>query len=255
MFRSDIISLREFYSGSLGKVASRLMRDAVRNIWPELGNDTLIGIGYTQPLLPIWKQSQRQEQHISTDCFSFMPSTLGAIYWPTRGKNKSAMMDVTQLPLRDQQCNRIILLHTLEHAEAVSSELEECWRVLVPGGRMLVCVPNRLGIWARRENTPFASGRPYSMNELKHLLSEHHFTFKSGQTLLHTPPSNKRWILKIMPWLEQALGYLFPLFGGVLIVEVEKQIYASLPQKSSVLKPVGALMPKPQSVAQKINQD
>lgn len=251
MLGTDIIALREFYSSPLGTVTSRLMRDAVRERWPELGQDTLIGIGYPLPLLPIWKQSAKQEPHISTGCFSFMPASLGAIYWPTRGKNKSAMISTTRFPLRDQQCNRILMLHALEHSESFSSLLEECWRVLVPGGRMLVCAPNRRGIWARRETTPLATGRPYSVGELKHLLSQHQFTFRNAQTLLHTPPSHKRWMQKIMPWAENLLGYLFPMFGGLVMIEVEKQLYASIPQKSPTLKKVGALMPKPKSVTQK----
>lgn len=52
---------------------------------------------------------------------------------------------------------------------------EQIWRVLTPGGRMIVVVPNRAGVWARVEHTPFGHGRPYSRGQLRELLSETQF--------------------------------------------------------------------------------
>ena len=37
-------------------------------------------------------------------------------------------------------------------------QLREIWRVLAAGGRVILVVPNRAGIWARTEATPFGHG-------------------------------------------------------------------------------------------------
>ena len=46
----------------------------------------------------------------------------------------------------------LVLLHALETADHPHAVLSEAWRVLGPGGRMLVMAPNRAGLWARSEN-------------------------------------------------------------------------------------------------------
>ena len=44
--------------------------------------------------------------------------------------------------------------------------LREVWRVLAAGGRLLAVVPNRRGVWARIDTTPFGHGRPYSRSQI-----------------------------------------------------------------------------------------
>ena len=39
------------------------------------------------------------------------------------------------------------------------------------GGRLLIVVPNRRGVWARSDTTPFGHGRPYSRSQITHLLA------------------------------------------------------------------------------------
>ena len=41
--------------------------------------------------------------------------------------------------------------------------------MLAPGGRVVFIVPNRSGLWARRDVTPFGYGRPYSLGQLEAL--------------------------------------------------------------------------------------
>ena len=58
----------------------------------------------------------------------------------------------------------------LETAERVRPLLREMWRVLAPEGRLILVVPNRRGVWARLDKTPFGQGRPYSRRQLEALL-------------------------------------------------------------------------------------
>ena len=81
-----------------------------------------------------------------------------------------------ELPLADSSIDRMLLVHLLEHAENPRETLKEIWRVLAPGGRLVIVVPNRRGVWARFEHTPFGTGRPFSRGQLTELLRETNFT-------------------------------------------------------------------------------
>ena len=99
-------------------------------------------------------------------------------------------------------------------------------RVLGPGGRALFIVPNRAGLWSRRDATPFGFGRPYSASQLEAQLRRHGFTPERGLTVLHAPPSQAPfWLRSAHLW--ERIGRRLPwLSGGVLMVEASKQVYA-----------------------------
>jgi hypothetical protein len=87
-------------------------------------------------------------------------------------------------------------------------------------------VPNRRGIWARLDHTPFGHGRPFSRPQLRQSLEEHRFTPRRHGTLLFTPPTENRVILRYHRVLEILGTMLLPMCGGLLWMEAEKQVYA-----------------------------
>ena len=104
--------------------------------------------------------------------------------------------------------------------------LKEIWRVLAGGGRLLIVVPNRRGIWARLDRTPFGSGRPYTMSQLSQLLRDEQFTPVGSDAALFIPPAKGRMIMRSSPAWERIGKRWFSTFAGVLLVEATKQIYA-----------------------------
>ncbi|MBV8779150.1 MAG: methyltransferase type 11, partial [Alphaproteobacteria bacterium] len=50
---ADVIDLRDFYRTPLGQVARRMIRQALRRVWPDLGGMSLLGIGYPVPFLSV----------------------------------------------------------------------------------------------------------------------------------------------------------------------------------------------------------
>ncbi len=123
--------------------------------------------------------------------------------------------------------DRLVVMHGLETSDTPSQLLEECYRVLGPGGRAMFIAPNRAGLWARSDATPFGFGRPYSLGQLEGQLREHGFKIERHLSLLYQPPSSKRFWLKTGTFWERA-GHQLPviLAGGVLMVEVTKQVPA-----------------------------
>jgi len=58
--------------------------------------------------------------------------------------------------------------------------------------------------------------------------------FTPGETLraLHLPPINRRLVVKAAPALEKIGDAVFQTFGGVLLIDATKQVYAATPGKT-----------------------
>jgi hypothetical protein len=105
--------------------------------------------------------------------------------------------------------------------------LREVWRVLRAGGKLLIVVPNRRGIWARLERTPFGFGHPYSGGQLSRLLRDTMFTPIRTERALFVPPSRSRMVQATAQAWERIGHRLFQAVAGVVLVEAGKQIYAA----------------------------
>lgn len=116
--------------------------------------------------------------------------------------------------------------------------------MLAPGGRALFIVPNRGGLWARRDVTPFGFGRPYTVVQLEAQLRAHDFVPERHVAALFQPPSTKKfWMKTGGVW--ESLGQRLSngIAGGVLLAEVSKQVPAP-PRKGlpeAVRKPLKVL--------------
>ncbi|HWD57769.1 MAG TPA: methyltransferase domain-containing protein [Stellaceae bacterium] len=216
---SDVVDLRDFYRTPLGQVARRMIRRAVRRMWPDLQGMRLLGIGYPAPFLTA--VSPETERTVA-----LMPASLGVLAWPPEGANLALLADEGELPFADFSMDRVILIHALETSEQAGRLLKEAWRVLAGGGRLLVVTPNRRGIWARLDRTPFGSGRPYTMSQLSQLLRDEQFTPVATGAALFVPPTRSRMVLRSARAWERIGARWFPTFAGVVIVEATKQIYA-----------------------------
>jgi SAM-dependent methyltransferase len=217
----DVQDLRSFYYRTqLGRAAQRSIRDQVVEHWPDTKGLTVAGFGFAVPLLrPFLAESRR--------VVALMPGPQGVMTWPQGMPNVSVLCEETLWPLETGTVDRLVLLHGLETSENPSAVLEEAWRVLAPGGRALFIVPNRSGLWARRDATPFGFGRPYTVSQLEAQLRRHEFLPERHGAALFQPPSEKRfWLRTGGVW--EGMGRKVPagIAGGVLIVEASKQLEA-----------------------------
>lgn len=233
MLWPDVIDLKLFYASPQGHVARDVIARAIGRVWPSAKNDVVLGLGYAHPYLaPYLQQADR--------VVTLMPSAQGAVHWPLGDKNLSFLADEAEIPLPDDSVNRVIVIHAFENSEQLRHMLREIWRILVPSGRMLVIVPNRNGVWARVAGSPFAHGSPYSSSQLKAMLRDHSFTPYDSQYCLFTPPTHSRFLLGGWRMFEAVGRRFFTMFGGVIISEAEKQIYASSAPKLAKKKTVRA---------------
>jgi SAM-dependent methyltransferase len=223
----DVADLRDFYARPLGQLARRLLSHKIRARWRGLGGATLVGLGFATPFLGAFRGEVAR-------LTALMPSGQGALVWPSAGRKLSALVEEDRLPLPDNSVDRLLVVHCLEAAERVRPLLRELWRVLAPDGRLMIIVPNRRGVWARLDTTPFGHGQPYSRSQLESLLRQSLFTPFDWSSALHMPPFDRRMLLKTAMAWERVGSRLWPGFAGVLIVEARKEVLAPIGGASKV---------------------
>ena len=112
-----------------------------------------------------------------------------------QGQSLSVLVEETDLPLPDECADRILLVHMLEWTEKSRELLRELWRVLAPNGRLLVIVPNRRGLWARVDSTPFGYGSPFCARSSPSSSRTRCSRPRTGNTRSIMPPFNWRVLL------------------------------------------------------------
>jgi SAM-dependent methyltransferase len=219
---TDVVDIRDFYGTSLGHMSARILRQRLRAIWPDCKRERIVGIGYATPYLRAFQEEAER-------VVAVMPASHGVLRWPPVGPNLAVLADEAELPLPDVSFDRVLLVHSVERTESLRSLLREAWRLLADGGRMIVVVPNRQGIWARIEATPFGHGQPYTATQISRLLRDNLFTPLSTTMALYAPPIFRRLNVAAAPAWERLGSRWFPRFGGVVMIEAAKQIYAPAP--------------------------
>ncbi len=237
---TDVVDLRSFYASPLGHVARRFVGRAVLGFWSNLSGARLVGLGYAVPYLSLLRDGAERT-------LAFMPAAQGVVNWAGAGGSASALVDPLLLPLDDASVDRVLVVHALETSENAEELLAECWRVLAPGGRVLLVAPNRRGLWARVDGTPFGHGRPFSRSQLESLMRATLFSAENWAEALYTPPLARQSILRSAAMWEKVGAGLGLPFSGVHVIDATKQFYRRAPAKSRrafalrhVLAPIGA---------------
>lgn len=218
MFWPDIIELKHFYLSPLGKVARRCIKNCIQRQWPEVEKEWVLGLGFATPYLRGFLEKNRVT--------AVMPAPQGVMHWPPEKANLVALADEAELPFPDGSIEKVLIVHALEYSDQAQAMMREVWRVLAPSGRVLVVVPNRRGLWSRMEGTPLAYGHPYNMNQMLRLLRRSMFAPVCTGTALFTPPSSYQLVQRMERVWETLGPYVISPFGGILVIEAEKQIYA-----------------------------
>ncbi|AJY47490.1 class I SAM-dependent methyltransferase [Martelella endophytica] len=238
---ADIVDLRAFYHSRLGRLAAHSIAMAIAPIWSRMPEERLVGLGYSLPYLDRFAADAER-------AMALMPASQGAVNWPAGEASATALVDDCDLPLPDASIDRVLLVHALEFAESPAEMMRELWRILAPGGRLIIVAPNRRGVWARLEHTPFGNGRPYSKGQIIQLLRETNFTPGAFAEALFFPPSRSRAVLKFRSSFERSGRTLWPAFSGVIIVEAQKRLYQGLPVAARAQRKVLVPALSPQGV-------
>nr|WP_010512836.1 methyltransferase domain-containing protein [Komagataeibacter oboediens] len=219
-----------FYATRRGQVAARLLCQRMAAIWPDGTSGHTLGLGYAHPFLPLWDRpnrpcvSARLDTHVTRDA------------QPWQGRD--CIVNGTHLPFDDLQFDRIVMIHALEVSEDKNSLLRQVWKVLKDDGRLLLVVPNRAGLWAHADNSPFGQGTPFSRRQISRWLADACFRAERHEDALYAPPAGPcpAAPLGMVEWTGRNL---FPRLGGVCMIEAVKDIYAAVPTRPATLVPAG----------------
>ena len=218
---ADLHLTREFYATARGGMAARLLRERLALLWPDLRGQSVLGLGFAAPYLRLWRDAAR--------CVAASPARVGAAAWPADAPCRSCTVEEDALPFPDLCFDRVLLVHGLEAAEDAQRMLREVWRVLSDDGRLLVVTPNRAGLWAHVEGTPFGQGHPYSPGQVGRLLRASLFQVERCDTALYLPPTQVRMLLRGARLWETSGRQVAPQLAGLTITEATKDMFAAIP--------------------------
>lgn len=222
--RRDAVELERFYHSPRGETAEAMIWRRISVLWPDMSGQDVLGLGFAAPILDRFGDAPRRS-------VAFMPGAQGAIIWPGGGAaSRTALGDECRLPFPDSLFDRVVLMHALEEVESIPAFLREVWRVTAPQGRVALIVPNRSGLWARGDATPFGHGRPFSKSQLQGVLADSAFEPAAWSRALYAPPLT--WCCGPSRgefW--EALGEkLYARLSGLILVEAVKRVAALTPR-------------------------
>jgi SAM-dependent methyltransferase len=213
--------LADFYESPVGQIARRMIYRRLRMISPHRAPENVLGFGFAVPYLrALLTEAQR--------VVAFMPAQQGVVAWPP-GRPLSVLGEELSLPFADETFDMVVMVHGLESAEAVRPLMRQIWRVMAPEGRLLLVAPNRAGLWAQTERSPFAYGRPYLRGQLEMLLRESMFAPQRWESALYFPPVKTRRFIGTGAGWERMGQVLWPRFAGVHLVDASKSLFAATP--------------------------
>lgn len=236
--RTDILELHEFYRTALGGLARDMIAGRLEAAWGKAARLQVGGFGYANPYLETFSEADRT--------LAFAPGAQGAMRWPpengaAESGNRVALVNSHRWPLPDASLDRILVVHGLEEAPDPHRLMREIWRVLTDDGRVIIVASHRRGAWSVIDSTPFAAGRPYLKRQLNALLEAAMFRPVNWDPALFFPPFQQRFLLRSAEAWERAGSRLWPGFGGVIMVEAQKDLLAPVGlvrgAKQTVLRP------------------
>ncbi len=226
----NVADLGAFYRSPPGVGVQAMVARRLQAIWPTLEGRDVLGLGYALPYFGDMPGARR--------LVLAMPAQQGVEQWPATGGVSSLIAKEDFLPFADASFDRMLIIHGLEEAHDPARFLQEARRVLTPQGRLVLVVPNRAGLWAHRDISPFGHGRAYTHMQVRRLLHACQLRPAAWTRALYAPLLRRGTSVAAMRAWEQAGEHLWPPFGGVIMVEAVKDELARPKAAHPLLIPV-----------------
>jgi SAM-dependent methyltransferase len=112
-------------------------------------------------------------ERITQAAYGFDLSTLAASYWSKRGISRACVASINEIPFASSSFDAVVSVDVLE-CEAVAEEkaYEEIFRVLKPGGYIILVVPAYDWLMSEEHHRAVKAVRRYSRKRLSEFLSK-----------------------------------------------------------------------------------
>ncbi|MCX7343780.1 MAG: methyltransferase domain-containing protein [Proteobacteria bacterium] len=218
----DVVDLKEFYQSSTANDITPIFQEILKKLRVSNKNSRCLFVGFGAP----YADQNKSE-------FLLMPAHIGVLAWPDSKNNRTLLAYEDEWPFADHMFDEIIVLHGLEYAQNAGKLFEECYRSLLPEGRLIVIVPNRRSIWVRSDKTPLGFGQPYTLTQLSKILKKYDFIPIDVARGLYSLPSKKSFY-NIWSWFfELIASRALQKFSGLVGVVAIKRVYAGIPVRKS----------------------
>lgn len=230
--RPDVLAMHRFYASPMGRAVAQLIQARVAPLWTAPETAPLYGLGYALPYLEMAGGNVPDDGGALPSGlerrFALMPAAQGVTHWPSLEDSATALVDEYHLPIADSSVERLLMVHALEHCDRPMHLFREIWRVLAPGGQVVVVTPNRRRTWSALDTTPFGHGQPYSRSQIANLMRDQMLPPETWDTALMLPPFTWPGAARMMRLSERSIHALGKNLGGALIVSARKQVYGSI---------------------------
>jgi len=181
----DVRFLRDFYNTALGQRTAQDLLRVLGGMGCPMGGKTLC-LGYGVPLFSDFPDQGKR-------VFWAMPARQGIMPWPESEKNRAVLVQGDRLPFAHETFDTVLAIHSLELTHDPETFLQDILRISTRGGAIVLIVPNRLGLWAHRDQTPFGYGHPYTLFQLTELLRRCCLKITMKKPVLSFWPYAPRW--------------------------------------------------------------
>ncbi|MGB1360944.1 MAG: class I SAM-dependent methyltransferase [Alphaproteobacteria bacterium] len=208
--------LNHFYNSKIGKRALHFLCEKIDELARIKNDSVVVGFGYTDPYL-------EKIDGLKNYTVSLIPNFIEG--FNINNNNINVVCDEERLPLSENSVGLFVLTHALENAQNPLALMLEINQVVNAGGKVIVVVPNRVGIWARQTKNPFGFGRPYTEGQLRRLMAQAGFVEIENNYSLYFPPVDYFCNEKVSNFFEDWIGYFMRENSGVIVGVYEKRVH------------------------------
>jgi SAM-dependent methyltransferase len=215
---SAFAALQRWYRSPLGALVAEQEAQALRALVEDLFGYHLIQVGEVGP----------DDGHLR-DCPIRHKAVLSVSGEHAYGASGAVVEDF-RLPLATDSIDAVIYPHVLEFSADPYQMLREADRVLIPGGRLVVCGFNPVSLCGLRRWLPGArkrvpwSGRFLGHSRLEDWMSLMGLEIERTEVCLFRPPVARAGMLRRFAFLDGYGARWWPMFAGVYLVRAVKRV-------------------------------
>lgn len=140
------------------------------------------------------------------------------------------LCDLKFLPFANNSIDLIVCPHVLEFTSNYNHFLQECYRVLIPRGKLIISSFSQDSFFCNWNQKSYGFKiNPINLETLKNQLSELNFNIDGGKFYGYRPPINNAKILSRLGWMDKAGDRWFPTYANNFGLTATKDVITPTP--------------------------